>query len=51
MKTLVTFVALLLSALSYSQTLLESVDLPISTFLNSGFGWLTIIKNAGFRQD
>ena len=38
MKTLVTFVALLLSALSYSQTLLESVDLPISTLLNSGFG-------------
>jgi len=38
MKTLVTFVAILLSALSYSQTLLESVDLPISTFLNFDFG-------------
>jgi len=38
MKTLVTFVAILLSTLSYSQTLIETVDLPIGTFMNSGYG-------------
>jgi hypothetical protein len=38
MKTLVIFVAILLSTLSYSQTLLETVDLPIGTYWNSGYG-------------
>ncbi|MCH7963029.1 MAG: hypothetical protein IH852_03730 [Bacteroidetes bacterium] len=38
MKTLFTFVTNLLSTLSFSQTLLETVDLPIGTCLNSGYG-------------
>jgi len=38
MKSLVTFVTILLSTLSYSQTLLETVDLPTGTYWNSGYG-------------
>ncbi len=38
MKTLVIFVAILLSTLSYSQTLLETVNLPTGTYWNSGYG-------------
>ncbi|TDJ55980.1 MAG: choice-of-anchor D domain-containing protein [Ignavibacteria bacterium] len=38
MKNLVTFVIILLSTLSYSQTLLETVDLPTGTYWNSGYG-------------
>ncbi|RKY97732.1 MAG: hypothetical protein DRQ13_04355, partial [Ignavibacteriae bacterium] len=38
MKSLVTFVTILLSTISYSQTLLETVDLPTGTYWNSGYG-------------
>ncbi|MCH7774480.1 MAG: hypothetical protein IH784_08765 [Bacteroidetes bacterium] len=38
MKILVTFVTILLSTLSYSHSLLETVDLPSGTCLNSGYG-------------
>ena len=38
MKTLVTIVTILLSTLSYSQTLLETVDLPAGDFYKYGYG-------------
>ena len=38
MKTFVTIVTILLSTLSYSQTLLETIDLPSETFYNYGYG-------------
>ncbi len=38
MKTFVIIVAILLSTLSYSQTLLETIDLPPETFYNYGYG-------------
>lgn len=38
MKTLVTIFTILLSTISYSQTFLETVDLPIGTYWNSSYG-------------
>jgi len=38
MKTLVTIVTILLSTLSYSQTLLETIDLPAGDFYKYGYG-------------
>ena len=38
MKTFITIVTILLSTLSYSQTLLETIDLPPETFYNYGYG-------------
>ena len=38
MKAIVTFLTILLSTLSYSQTLLETVILPGGTYWNSGYG-------------
>jgi hypothetical protein len=37
MKTFVTIVTILLSTLSYSQTLLETINLPTGTYWNSGY--------------
>jgi outer membrane protein assembly factor BamB len=38
MKTFVTILIILLSTLSYSQSLLETIDLPPETFYNYGYG-------------
>jgi outer membrane protein assembly factor BamB len=38
MKTVITILALLFSTLCYSQTLLETVDLPTGTFYANGYG-------------
>jgi hypothetical protein len=38
MKSLVTFITILLSTLSYSQTLLETIDLPAGDFYKYGYG-------------
>ncbi len=38
MKRFILFLVLFLSAISYSQTLLETIDLPAGTFYNYGYG-------------
>ncbi|MGB5847173.1 MAG: hypothetical protein WBH40_01730 [Ignavibacteriaceae bacterium] len=38
MKTFVTIVTILLFTLSYSQTLLETINLPTGAYWNSGYG-------------